>query len=92
MPVDADIDCPRQDRVAGEFGAIVADDCRGLASRDDQEIELARDPDAGKRDVRDRCQALSGAIVIDGENAEAPTADELVGDEIQRPTVVRLRR
>jgi hypothetical protein len=47
MP-NAGIDCPRRDRVAREFGAIVADDRPGLASRDDQEIELACDPYAGK--------------------------------------------
>ena len=45
-------------------------------------MEFACDPAAGQRDIGDRCQALSGAVVVDSENAEASAADELVGDEV----------
>ena len=51
----------------------------------------SRDPTAGQGDIGNRGEAFPGAVVIDAENAVAPPVDELVGDEVERPPVVRQR-
>ena len=55
-------------------------------------IELARDPLAGQRVVDDRRQALPAEVVDDGQDAEAPTVDERVGDEVEAPALVGILR
>jgi Transposase IS116/IS110/IS902 family len=89
MPIDLGLFRPEKDGVACELGAIVADNCLGPATPPDQNIEFAGDPEARKRDVGDDRQAFPDAVIEDGEDPEAPPADELVGNEIQRPPVVR---
>jgi hypothetical protein len=42
-----------------------------------------------ERDVGDGRQAFPRAVIEHGKDPEAPTADELIGDKIQRPAVVR---
>ena len=51
--------------------------------------ELARDPLALDRRVRDRGQALLGDVVDDVEDPEASTAGALVVHEVDRPARVR---
>ena len=88
VPIDLVIDCPAKDRVRGELGAIVTDDHSWLAAGLDEHRQLAGDPYARDRGVGDRRQALTGYIVDDVEDAEAPAKRELVVDEVERPARV----
>jgi hypothetical protein len=51
-------DCALQDGVRSQLGTIVADDDPGLATLDQEAIELTRDPYAGDRGIGDERQAL----------------------------------
>jgi hypothetical protein len=51
-------------------------------------IEFAPDPQARQRGIGHQRQALSGEIVDDGENAEAPAVTELIVQKIHRPALV----
>jgi len=59
---------------------------------DDEQIELARDPLARKREVGDRDHALARADIVDRQDAKPPAAVELIGDKVEHPQIVRLRR
>ena len=59
------------------------------ASHRTDPIELASDPDAGDRGVRNQRQALAAAIVDHDEDAQTTAIDELVGNDIERPAFVR---
>ncbi len=90
VPFDLMIDCPAEDRVRGELGAVVADNHSWLAARFDQHRQLAGDPFARDRGVGDRRQTFARHVVNDVENAEAPAKGELVVDEVERPACVDL--
>jgi hypothetical protein len=79
--IDLMIDCPSEDRVRGELGAVVGDDHLRLATDLDQHGQLAGHPSARDRGVGDRRQALSRHVIDDVENTEAPAESELVVDE-----------
>ena len=83
--------CSNADRVRGELGAVVGYDHLRLAAALDQGRELACHPSARDRRVGNRCQALPGHVIDDIEDAKAAAARELVVDEIERPTGIRLR-
>jgi hypothetical protein len=68
---------PAKDRVAGQFGPIVADDRPGPAAPSDQKIEFAGHSAAGQRDVGYGRKAFPGAIVKDRKDAESATARHL---------------
>ena len=65
VPRDANLGGLGQDDIAGQLCAVVADDRLGLAADGDQAVELTRNPAAGERDIGHRCQARSGAVIID---------------------------
>jgi hypothetical protein len=88
MPGHPAVVRPAQDRIRGEFAAIVADHHPGLALLMDQPIQLPHDPQAGERGISHQAKAFAGAIVDDGQNAEAASVDELIRDKVQRPAVV----
>ena len=92
VPIDFGICRLGQDRVAGQFRAVVANDRLGLAMAYDEKIELTGNQLVREREVGDRDQALPGADVVDRQNAESAPADELIGDEVQCPQIIRLRR
>jgi len=81
---------PAQDRVAGELGAVGADDHPRLAARRDQPIELGRHPQTRERGVGDQGVVLAGAIVDDRQDAEAAPVGELIRDEVEAPPLVDL--
>ena len=88
MPGDLVIVGPLQNGVGGQLGAVVADDCVGLATLGEEPIELASDPDARDRGVGDQRQALTGTVVDHNQDTHAAAVEELVGDEVERPAVV----
>ena len=56
---------------------------------DPSTLELDKqDPEARERGIGDGRQAFPRAIIEDGENPEAPPANELIRDKIERPPVV----
>src|SRR5262249_8385721 len=70
-------------------GTIVADDGLGLSVRKEEPIELAGDPDAGDRGVGDQGQTFARAVIDHHQNTHAAAINELVGNEVERPAVVR---
>ena len=88
MPGDLVIVRPSQDGVRGEFGSVVADNHPGLAALGEQPIELAGNPDAGDRGVGHQGQALARAVIDHDQDTHAAAVDELVRNEVERPTVV----
>ncbi len=81
MPLDPGLVSPAQDRVAGELGAVVADDHPRRAACRDQPIEFGRHLQTRERGVGDQGDVLAGAVVDDRQNAEAAAIGELVRDE-----------
>jgi hypothetical protein len=73
---------PGEDGVRGELGAVVGNDHFRLAATANQVGQLAGDTTARDRRVRDRCQAFARHVIDDVQNAEAPTAGELVVHEV----------
>ena len=61
---------------------------RRLSAFGDNRIELAPDPQAGKRGVGDQRQTFAGKVVDDGEDPEPPAVAPLIMQEIQRPALV----
>jgi hypothetical protein len=92
MPIDTSFGRPRQDCVRGQLGAVVAADRLGLAVTGDEAVEFARDPSSRQREVGDRSQALARADIVDRQDAQPSPAVQLIGDEVQDPQIVRLRR
>ena len=69
---------------AGEFGAVVADHHLRLAALDHQPVQFPRHADAGERGVGHQRQALGGAIIDDGQDAEAAAAGQLIPHKVER--------
>lgn len=92
VPLDPRRASPDQDGVGGQLAAIVAHDHLRPAALCKQPVELASNPHTRQRRVRHQCQALAGAVVDDRQDPEAPAVGHLVGDEVQRPALVRSQR
>lgn len=90
MPFDLVLGAPLQDRVRGQFGAIVRDDQShsGLAAAFDQRRQFPGLAAARDRGVRDCRKAFPGHVIDHVQHPEAPSAGELVMNEVQRPTGV----
>jgi hypothetical protein len=84
VPLDAALFLPAKNGVRGEFGAVVADQHRGVAADFGDAVEFPCHPQAGERGVNHQAQAFAGEVVNQGEDAEAPPVDERVGDEVER--------
>lgn len=91
VPVDARSFAPGQDRHAGELRAIVGNARRRLAPDRDDGIQLARNTGARERGVRHQGKAFACAVVGDRQCPEPAAIRQCVGDEIQRPALVRPR-
>ena len=89
VPGDAGPVGPARIARAGELGAVVADDQLRHAAPGHERVELARHPPPDERGVGHQRQALAGEVVDHGQDAEAPAAGERVGDEVERPALVR---
>ncbi len=70
MPIDLVGVGPFQDRLAGELGAVVADDAGRLAIEPHQRVQFASHPFAPDAGVADQAQVLTAAVVVDRQNAE----------------------
>ena len=62
---------------------------QGLAADPGDPIQLARHPDPGQRVIGHQGQALPGEVIDDRQDAEAAAVGQGVGDEVQRPPLVR---
>lgn len=89
VPLNLVVVGPSQDGVAGQLGAIVADDGLGLAVGGQEPVELASNPKARDRGIGDQRQALAAAVIDDDQDAHAAAVNELIGHEVERPAVVR---
>ena len=83
MPGHAGITCPFEDRGAGELSAIIADNSVGFAVNPDHRGQFTRHPRTRKAGICDQPQILTGAIIVDRQNAEFARRTEGVGDKIQ---------
>ncbi len=92
VPIDLSVIGKGQDRVRGELGPIVADSGSGLSTGLEQRCQFPRNPCAGQGRVGDQGEALPRAIVDHGQHAEAAAIGQLVGHEVERPTLVRHQR
>ena len=92
MPLDPVLGTPPQDRVTGQFRAVVADNHAGLSAALDQGRQFTRDTATGDRRVRDRREAFPRDVIDHVENPEALAVGELIMDEIQRPARIGLCR
>lgn len=78
-----------QDGVADEFGAVVAVDHEGLSPPSRQRFQLAHDPCARQRRVDHAGETFPREVVDHVQHPEAATVVECIGDEVERPTLVR---
>src|SRR3954468_15838770 len=92
LPGDLMIVGPAQDGIASQLCAVVTHDHLWLAALDEQAVELARHSVAGDRRIRDQRQALAGAVIDHNQNAQPPPVNELIGDKVDRPAVIRQLR
>lgn len=80
MPLDIALLRPPQDRHAGQFGAVVADDSmRPRHPLEDCSIKFTPDPRARDRRVGKQAQALPALIIDDGEDPEPSATGEGIG-------------
>ena len=85
MPFDLVLGTPLQDRVRGQFSAIVRHDHPGLAAAFDQGRQLPAHAATRNRGVRDRRKTLARDVIDYVQHPEAPPAGELVMHEVERP-------
>lgn len=78
------IDPPDQSVAVG-----VADHRMRLAAHPDQSRQLARNPNTWQQCVCHQRQAFPREVVDHAQDAEPPAARQGVGDEVQRPALVR---
>ena len=79
---------PLQNGFHGRFDAVVADDDLRLAAIGQEPIEFAGDPNARDRGIGDNA-GHSRAVDEHDQGTHATAVDELVGNEVERPTIVR---
>ncbi len=91
VPVDLAICGEGQDRVTGQFRAVVADNHTRLAAPLDQLVQFPRHTLARDRRIGDSREAFPGYVIDHIQDAKAATAGELIMHEVQRPTGIRPR-
>lgn len=90
VPLDIAFLRPAQDRHAGQFGAVVADDSvRPRHALEDRCIQLSADPRAGDRRIGDQAHALPAVVIDHGKDPEPAPAGEGIGHEVEAPALVR---
>ena len=92
MPLDLALLRPAQERRRGQFDTIVADHRVWLATHPDQAGQVPGHPCTGERRISHQRQALPREVVDHARYAEAPTPDQAVGDEVERPPLFRTIR
>ena len=89
VPLNVALLRPAQDRHAGQFSAVVADDrVRACHPLEDRRVELAPDPCARDRRIGDEAHALLAIVIDHREDPEPPPAGEGVGHEVEAPALV----
>ena len=81
VPFDLMRGAPVEDRIRGQFCSIVGHDHARLSAPFDQDGQFARHPTPGNRGVRYRGKTLAGHVIYDVQDAEPPSAAELVMHE-----------
>ena len=89
VPLDRSLLRPSQDRQAGQLGAVVADHRMRLPPDAHQAGQFPRHPSTRQRRIGHQRQALASVVIDYAQDTEAPAADQAVGDEVERPTLVR---
>ena len=104
MPLHPDLTAPREHHIAGELGAVVADDHSGFAPLGDQMCQLTHDTMPRDRGVGHRCQTLSRHVIDHVEHPEPPAGRHLVVNglgaerrgarsaQLEAPALVRQRQ
>lgn len=83
---------PLQDGAAGELGAIISDDASGLSVDPHQRFQLTGDTGALDAGVGGQAQVLPAAIVDHRQNAELARGADEVGQKVERPAGIGMRR
>lgn len=87
MPFDLPVLLPRQDRVRGQFGAIVRDHHTGIAPQLCDPVQFPRHTMARDRRLDDGGQALPAEVVDDAQDPEPPTPGQAVGHGVEGPAL-----
>jgi hypothetical protein len=85
VPVHCHILAPSEHGIAGELGAVVADDHARLAPGRNDCGQFACNAPSRYRGVGDRTQTFLDDVINDVQNAEATAIGKLVAHKIQRP-------
>src|SRR6056297_1290328 len=80
---------PEEHRLTGQLGAVVADD--GSRQRAIEFGEEPGHPGPGDRGIDELTDALATEVIDDIQDSEASAVSQLVGHEINRPALIRLR-
>jgi hypothetical protein len=84
VPADSAVLTPGQDRIAGQFGAVVADtQQRAGATALDGRRQLAGHACARQRCVSNQADALAGKVVEHHQDAEPPAVGQRVRGKVQ---------
>src|SRR5262245_9374873 len=87
MPGDLVIVCLSQDGVRSELDAVVSHDHLGLVWLAEEQVEFMGTSDAGDRRIDHQRQTLARAVINHDQDAQPTAVDELVSDEVDRPTM-----
>ena len=86
VPFDFGLGALLEDLVRGQFCPIVTDDHPGSTTAFDERSQFPCHAAARERSVRDRRQTLARHIIDHVQHPEAPSAGELVMNEVERPS------
>lgn len=92
VPLDVTILLPLQQRIGGEFGAVVADHQQGIATAFCDGIKLPGNTMTRDRVVDDGRQAFPAEVVNHAQDAEAASIDQSVGHEVEAPALIGILR
>ena len=89
VPLDIALLRPAQDRHAGQFGAVIADDRMGACHPLEHGcIKFTPDPRTRDRRVGDQAHALPAVVINDSKDPEPPPTGEGIGYEVEAPALV----
>ena len=92
VPLDPVFAGPLQDRPAGKFGSVIADDASGFAIQAHQRVELACNSHPRDAGVSQQAQVFPAGVIVDRQDAQSAGSAERVGHKVHRPAVVRPQR
>ncbi len=83
---------PLQHRIGVEFGAIVAGRQQGIAAQCSDGVQFTGDTLTRDRVIGNGRQAFPAEVIDDAQDAEATSANQRVGKDVQRPALIGILR